>query len=406
MKILFVHQNFPGQFKHLAPVLADESNNEVVALSIRQSSKIPKIVNIKYSLTQGNGAGVHFLAQDFESKVIRAEGAGKAALSLKNRGFIPDVIYAHPGWGETLLLRDVFPNAKMIFFMEFYYHTYGADVNFDPEYPTTDLMALGKVRMKNAANLLSLSIADLGVSPTHWQKQQYPKEFQYKINVIHDGIDTDIVRPNKNAWININPLGLKLTQDDELITFINRNMEPMRGYHIFMRALPKILKLRPNARILIIGGDGVSYGSRPEKGSYKERYLAEVRDRLDLSRIHFLGSVPYPVFLSIIQISSVHVYLTVPFVLSWSMLEAMSAGCIVVGSKTPPVEEVIVDKENGFLVDFFDFNLLAETVVEILENKRKFDKIRLNARQTVVEKYDLKRVCLPKQIDLFKKFTY
>lgn len=402
MRILFVHQNFPGQFKHLAPALAENTRHEVVALSLRKAPDYERIRTLQYGLNQGNTPDIHPLAQDFESKVIRAEGVAKAAFALRQQGFYPDVIYAHPGWGETLLLKDIFPSSRLISFMEFFYHTFGADVNFDPEFPTQDLLGLARVRIKNASILLSLDISDTGISPTTWQKQQYPREYHHKIQVVHDGIDTDMVKPDPHARITMTPPGLEFSMGDEIITFVNRNLEPMRGYHRFMRALPEILRRRPRARVVIVGGNGVSYGAHPQEGTYKEGFLAEVREQLDMNRVHFSGTVSYPVFLKILQISAVHVYLTFPFVLSWSMLEAMASECLVVGSCTPPVKEVIRHGENGLLVDFFDSKALAETVIEALEHPDRMREIRKNARQTVVEEYDLRRVCLPRQIEMIE----
>jgi glycosyltransferase involved in cell wall biosynthesis len=256
---------------------------------------------------------------------------------------------------------------------------------------------------------LHFEIAERGISPTHWQASIFPERFRKRITVVHDGIDTDVVCPNPNVRLTLlTEQGEKLTlsREDEVITFVNRNLEPYRGYHIFMRALPDILQRRPKARVLIVGGDQVSYAAPPDPEKYgnrswKQIFIDEVRPRIadkDWARVHFLGNVPYQAFVSLLQLSSVHVYLTYPFVLSWSLLEAMSAGCAIVASNTQPVREVIEDDKTGRLVDFFDVAGLAESVCSLLDAPEDRLRLGVNARAFVREHYDLRRVCLPRQI--------
>jgi glycosyltransferase involved in cell wall biosynthesis len=400
MRILMVHQNFPGQYKHLAPALAARPQTEVVALAMNETPAIPGVRVVRYGVERGTSQHIHPWAADFETKLIRGEAAARAAQRLRTEGFVPDIICAHPGWGEALFLKDVWPEARLLSFLEFYYHGRGADVGFDPEFPDNDLDALCRVRSKNANTLLSLEASDWAVSPTHWQRSTAPACFRERISVIFDGIDTDAVRPNPSASITLNN-ALTLTGADEVISFINRNLEPYRGVHVFMRALPDILARRPRARVIIVGGDQVSYGKAPADGrTWRQTLLEEVGPRLDLSRVHFVGHVPYPTFVALMQVSAVHIYLTYPFVLSWSVLEAMSAGALVIGSATPPVEEMIHDGETGLLVDFFDTAGLARRVSEVLDHPDRMASLRGGARQAVVEHYDLRRVCLPQQLAL------
>ena len=399
MRILFVHQNFPAQYLHIAPALARVSGNEVVALTMGNGS-VPGVRSVRHQVGKNSTPGVHPLAGGFESKVIRGESAALAALSLKAEGFTPDVICGHPGWGETLFLKDVWPKAQLLSFVEFVYRAEGADVGFDPEFPINDMGKL-QVRAKNASVYMSLADSDWLVAPTAWQAEQIPTPFRERLSVIHDGIDTDAVKPNPDARVKLGRDGLELRLGDEVVTFVNRNLEPYRGYHMFMRALPEILRRRPKARVILVGGNGVSYGNAlPEGQSYREKYLSEVKEALDMSRVHFVGAVPYPVFLNLLQISAAHVYLTYPFVLSWSMLEAMSAGCIVIGSSTAPVKEVIRDGENGILVDFLSPTEIASAVIEVLAHSHTHAPLRQAARQTAVTRYDLKHVCLPRHISL------
>jgi len=241
----------------------------------------------------------------------------------------------------------------------------------------------------NAPLLMSLEVADWGMAPTRWQQRQFSAAHAAHISVVHDGIDTDTVTPSKSL------------PDEELVTYVARNLEPYRGFHIFMRAIPEIQKRRPNAKIVIVGGDDVSYSPRlPPGQTYRERLLREIEGRADLSKVRFTGRIPYPEYLNLLRRSAVHVYLTYPFVLSWSLLEAMAAGCLIVASRTPPVEEVIRDGENGLLVDFFSTEKIAESVAHALEHRSELQPLRQRARAEVIERFDLKRVCLPAQLGL------
>jgi glycosyltransferase involved in cell wall biosynthesis len=300
-----------------------------------------------------------------------------------------------------LFLKEVWPDAKLGIYCEFFYQPQGADVDFDAEFRGSDEGDVCKLRLKNLNNLLHFDVADAGISPTHWQASTFPESFRSRIAVVHDGIDTDVVAPNRKASLTLNG-NIVLTPQDEVITFVNRNLEPYRGYHIFMRALPEILKHRPRARVLIVGGDKVSYGERPPKGAtWKSIFASEVRPQIsdaDWSRVHFLGTIPYNQFITMLQLSTLHVYLTYPFVLSWSLLEAMSVGCSIVASATPPVLEVIRDNETGRLFDFFDVHGLADQVCELLDDEAKRSILGKEARKFARSTYDLRTVCLPEQI--------
>ena len=402
MKILFIHQNFPGQFKFLAPALVQQGH-EVVAM-IMQKTDLEVWQGIKlvaYLPSHSSTPNIHPWVSDFETKTIRGEACYRAALKLKNAGFMPDVIIAHPGWGESLFLKDVWPESKLGIYCEFYYHAQGADVGFDPEFPTKDGGEVCRLRLKNLNHLLHFEVADAGISPTHWQASTFPADFKSKITVIHDGIDTKIVAPNSNITLTLNG-NVNLTKQDEVITFVNRNLEPYRGYHIFMRALPALLKKRPNAIVLIVGGDDVSYGARPDDGKkWKDIFIDEIRPAISIAdwhRVHFLGTIPYESFIPLLQLSTVHVYLTYPFVLSWSLLEAMSVGCAIVASDTQPLREAIAHDKTGRLVDFFNHQALAKEICQLLDNAKLRAKLGKNARAFAIKHYDLQTICLPNQL--------
>lgn len=401
MKILFVHQNFPGQFLHLAPELVRRGHEclALTDLSNKRDSAIP-VLRYKFEPQKVDPAATR-LGRTYTQMSDRGVTVARAARQLRDeRGYHPDVIFGHSGWGETLFLKEVWPKAKLLVYAEFYYRGQGADVGFDPEFSagSFDQALIAQARTTHLGQ--SLLHADAGLSPTAWQASTYPAALRNLISIIHDGVDTAAVAPDPNARFEL-PDGQILTPGDEVLTFVNRNLEPYRGYHIFMRALPDVMKARPKAQIVVVGGDEVSYGAAPpgEKG-WKHRFFAEVQAKIDPARLHFVGKLPYPRFLSLLQVSRAHAYLTYPFVLSWSMIEAMAAGCHVVASNTPPVTEVIRQGENGTLVDFFDVPAWSAALIEALAHPTRFEALRRAARQTVVSHYDLRSICLPRMVAL------
>jgi glycosyltransferase involved in cell wall biosynthesis len=398
-KYLFIHQNFPGQFVHVATELV-RLGHEVVALGI-QGRAIPGVKFLRYAPKAPARTSEVEAAIDFETKVVRGTACAQVMAKLKADGFTPDVIVAHPGWGESLFCKDVWPQVRLVMFAEFFYGTDDTDYSFDPEFTEDTVAARMRLRIKNSVHLHALHAADVVYAPTQWQASQLPAEYRAKVQVIFDGIDTTVVKPNPKASIHLQRENLKLDAHSEVITFVNRNLEPYRGFHIFMRALPAILKARPHAHVLIIGRDEVSYGSAPKAGgTWREVMLTEVGTQLPMARVHFLGGLPYDDYLRVMQISTCHVYLTYPFVLSWSCVEAMSAGRVVVASRTGPVTEVIKHGQNGLLFDFFDVAALSRQVVEVLARPETFAALGVQARHTVIERYDLKTRCLPQLLKL------
>lgn len=401
MNVLFVHNNFPAQYLHVAQALAGEADVNVAAVGSPTARPVKGVSLRKYTLTDVDVSATHPFARRFDMECRRAEQVLYALSSLRSSGFVPDVVLAHPGWGETLPLRTIFPGARIIVYCEFFYGVEGRDVGFDPEFPVTGADGHVALHLKNAATLLALSDCDGGVSPTAWQRSTFPEGFQSKIKVIHEGVDVDVIGPAADAVFRL-PSGRVLTKSDEVVTYVSRNLEPLRGYHVFMRALPHILAERPNAEILIVGGHGTSYGAEPPTGqTWKSIYFDEVAPDLDQRRVHFTGRLGYQDYLQALQISSAHVYLTYPFVASWSLLEAMSAECLVIGSDTAPVREMI-NAENGVLVPFFDIDRLARKVVDALAHPRRYQGLRKQARQTVLERYDMARICMPKMLSYIR----
>jgi glycosyltransferase involved in cell wall biosynthesis len=398
--ILFVHQNFPGQYRHLAPALAARGHR-VRALSMRTNPPLEGVAVETYAPSRGTTREAHPWAQDFETKILRADACARAMQRLAAGGFVPDLICANPGWGEAIFAKDVLPKARLHLYLEYLYPTQGGDTGFDPEFAPDGVQHRAHARAKRAAQLLALDAMDSAVAPTRWQRDTFPPEFRDRIDVCFDGVDTGLVRPDPAAVLETG--GRTYRAGEPIVTFVSRNLEPYRGFHVFMRALPRLLAAAPEARVLVIGADGVSYGRPPADGvPFRKRFLTELEGRIDPERVHFAGQLPYPEFVRALQVSAAHAYLTYPFVLSWSMIEAMAAGCLMVGSRTGPVEEVVEDGVNGRLVDFFDADALADTLAAAVRDPAGHARLRAAARATAVTHYDLAR-CLDGQVALAEK---
>jgi len=403
LKLLFVHQNFPGQFLHLAPEM-QRRGHDVRALTAATNKTTSDVPLLRYAHTAPEvDAKATRLGRNFTTMSDRGVSVARFCQRLRAQGYVPDVIYGHSGWGETLFLKEVWPEAKLLVFAEFYYRGHGADTGFDPEFQVSGFDQVMIAQSRAAYMAQALAHADRGVSPTEWQASTHPPLLRRHLEVIFDGVDCDRLAPNPEATFTL-PDGRILHRGDEVLTFVNRNLEPYRGYHIFMRALPDILAARPEAQVVIVGGNEVSYGAKPRDGaSWKEVILAEVRDRLDLSRVHFTGKLPYDRLVDLIHVARVHAYLTYPFVLSWSMVETLAAGTLVVGSNTAPVAEVIKDGVTGRLVDFFDVKGWSAALTDALARPKAYDAIRDAARRMVRDRYDLRSVCLPRQVELLTR---
>lgn len=435
MKLLFIHQNFPGQYLHLAQYMHARGGNEILGLgetrNIHNRGVIQGITTAGYPTPEGAGAQTHHYLQSTEAALRRGQSVARSLLELRGKGYTPDVIYVHPGWGEALFLRDVYPDTPILMFCEFYFRAGEADLQFDPEFAFSMDWAFS-IRIRNSAQVLSLLTASACICPTRWQASRYPSFIQNSMQIIHDGVNIDYMTPDAAETLTIQPLSapgesmvagclrpqrerqpapdqfpdpplvpcgppLTFSRKDKIITYIGRNLEPYRGFHVFLRSLPELQRRHPEAQVLIVGSDGVSYSpALPDDQTYKRKYLDELSGQLDLTRIHFLERIPYPALRSLFRISSAHIYLTYPFVLSWSALEAMACECLLIASRTPPVEEVIEHGHNGLLFDFFDQDRLVELTDQALTAPEHFAALRRNARRTVVDRYPLQD-CLARQ---------
>ena len=360
IRLLVLHQNFPGQFGHLVRAWSQRPGWDVRAIGRYTAPGLSGFNNLhRYKLARNPHARQHPYLRTMESAVLHGQQVARALLEMKKKGFKPDAVLAHPGWGESLYVKDVFPDTHLAHFCEWYYNAEGADLGFDPEFPIS-FDDRARVRTWNALHALNLTHCDAAVTPTHWQKSRHPEIFQPKITVQHEGIDTEGLHPDPNASITT-PSGTTLKAGDPVVTYVARNLEPYRGFHVFMRALEKLQHRHKTVHALIVGGDEVSYGKQPKDAKHwREKMLREVK--LDPTRTHFLGRIPRAQYLKVLQVSAAHVYLTYPFVLSWSLLEAMACGVNVIASDTAPVREVIQHGRNGVLVPFFDPHAIAQEV--------------------------------------------
>lgn len=398
MNILFLHRNFPAQFRHIAAVLANDPNNKVFFITNNDKLNLPNINKVYYQTKREVPKDCHRYLRFYEESIIHAQAAAEAALALKNQGFKPDIVYGHT-WGQTMFMKDIFPDVPLLCYFEWFYNAEGGDIGFDGKVLNIDELA--KLRCKNSHLLVDLYTSDAGICPTNWQKSQFPEIFSDNIKVIHDGVDTDFCIPNNNAKFVIKDKNIELTAKDEVITYATRGMEAYRGFPEFMRAADKLLKKRPNLHIVIGGEDRVCYGPQIVGTTYKEMMLKELNwenEDFYKERVHFVGGLPFNEYVNLLQISSAHVYLTYPFVLSWSALDAMSCACCIVASKTAPVTEFMQDNYNALLFDFFNVDEQVERIEYALDNKDKMQELRDNARKTIVDNYALKDL-LPKHIE-------
>ncbi|MEA4836639.1 MAG: glycosyltransferase family 4 protein [Anaeromusa sp.] len=403
MNILFVHQSFPGQFINAVLALAAQPGNRVVFLT-QEGSKLdlPQVQKVTFKQARYAAESTHPYLRNAENAVLQGQAAYRAGLALKQQGFVPDVIYGHAGFGATMYMKDLYPHVPLVGYFEWFYHAHGTDMGFDPAEPTT-MDDECRLRTKNMVLLQELASCDAGVTPTYWQHSQFPLEYRTKLMVLHDGVDTRVNQPVEGAKLVLPEIGLDLSEAQEIVTYVGRGMEPYRGFPQFMEAVSLLLKERPQCHVVVVGSDEIAYGHAHASGkSYKTLMLESYS--YDQSRLHFTGPLVYGQYRQVLQASSVHVYLTYPFVLSWSMLEAMACGCTLVGSATPPVQEVVRHGENGMLVDFFNAHQLAKQISELLDQPEQRKKLGMQARETIKQQYDSERL-LGQQLQLLTRMA-
>ena len=388
MRYLFVHQNFPGQYLHFIRHLLEDQANEIVFLSEPNINALPGVRRVIYQ-KPATAPDVHPNMRDLDAALRRAEAVAGLARNLRGLGFNPDIIIGHHGWGEMLDLVDVWPGTPMLGYFEFYYDTHGQDVGFDPEFPI-GADQFPRIRAMNTVNLLALALRQHGQTPTLWQRTRYPEWAQAEMDVLPEGARLDLCRPDPKAREKPFALGHFVVKPGEkLITYVSRNLEPYRGFHVMMRALPALLKARPDAKVVMVGGDDVSYGARLPNTTWREHMQHELAGKYDTRRVLLPGQLAYSDYRRLLQRSDAHVYLTYPFVASWSLREALACGCAVAAADVEPVGEFITHDRNGLLTPALDPAALARTVLRLLEDDKLNQRLRRGARRYAEHHLDM-----------------
>ncbi|WP_294153910.1 glycosyltransferase [uncultured Selenomonas sp.] len=404
MNILFLHPNFPGQFLHLARHFASMGGNRVVFLSKQTNGNQLRGVEVAlYKPSREPHKDTHHYIKPLEEAVLDGQAVVRALMALRDQEkFVPDVIIGHTGWGSTLYCKDVYPDVPLLGYFEWYYNAKGSDVIYFPD-ETTSIDSYFRIRTRNAHHLLNLAACDVRFTPTEWQRAQFPKEYREGMQVIHEGVDTTFCCPASGGKLMLPKTekreAVALSEDVEILTYVSRGFEPYRGYPQFMEAVSLLLKRRPNLHVILVGMDRTCYGVEPPDGKKSWVRYVDEHVKYDKSRVHFVGHLDRSSYQKVMQASTVHVYLTRPFILSWSMLEAMSFGCALVASKTPPVEEVVENGKNGLLANFRSPQHIAQRVEELLDDKELRKRLGRAARETILDHYDVKD-CVRKQVDM------
>jgi glycosyltransferase involved in cell wall biosynthesis len=309
------------------------------------------------------------------------------------------LIVGHTGMVSTLYLRELY-DAPIINYFEFFYRTHGSDMDFRHDLPPLETSSLLRARTRNAMLLLDLHNCDAGYSPTEFQRSQLPAEYQPKVHTIFDGIDIDFWQRNEQPIRNV--AGRQIPDNHRVITYVSRGMESMRGFDIFLRAADRVCRQRSDVTVLVVGEDRIAYGgdARFTGGLTFKQWVLSQHD-FELSRIHFLGRVRPAELVNLLSLSDVHLYLTVPFTLSWSLFNALSCGALAIASDTAPVQELITDGENGLLVDFYDIDAWVERILEVLDHPEDYQQLRQAARQTIAGSYSLP-ACLAQMLQLYR----
>ena len=409
MHLLFVHQNFPAQFGHIARYLVQKKGFRCTFVSETPAGNLGGIEKIQYKLRGGATVQNHFCSRTFENTIWHGEAVYQA---LKDRADVrPDLIVGHSGFGSTIFLRELYGDVPIVNLFEYYYLPHGPDSDMtfraDLGWPMEPIHFM-RARARNAMILLDLQNCDAGYTPTLFQKSRFPSEYQSKIRVIFDGVDREVyhghgdaLRPPMGKRGTRTVQGIEVSPTTRIVTYCSRGFESIRGFDQFMRSARLIAEGFPDVAFFIVGSDRIAYGG--DKGhtdgkTFKQWVLD--REPFDLSKFHFLGMVPPQDLSRLLAASDLHLYFTAPFVLSWSMMDAMSCGAVVLGSSTAPVVEMIQDGVNGLLADFFDPADFARRAIEVLRDPDAVRPLGRAAEQMIIDRYSLEAI-FPEMLDLY-----
>jgi glycosyltransferase involved in cell wall biosynthesis len=406
-----VHPQFPGQFGHIASYLVDKSGCRVTFVSRSAPGVVAGIEKIQYLLAGGATMDTNFCSRPFENAVWNCDAVYRA---LKARPDLhPDMIVGHSGFGSTLFLRELYPNVPEVNLFEYFYNpdSPDGDMNFRHDLDTVvEDMHRQRARCRNAMTLLDLNHCTAAYTPTRFQHSLFPREYASKLQVVHSGVDRGVfysddgrARPNPPLAGMRRIAGISLPTTTRIVSYASRGFESIRGFDLFLRSAKLLMQRYPDVLFFVVGSDraGTSdYENIGEHKSFKEWALAQ--EEYDLTRFVFTGQLRPSDAAELFRATDLHIYLTVPYVLSGSMLEAMSCGAVVLGSSTAPVREVIADGQNGILVDFFDIESIASKAAAVLEDPVSYRSMGRLAEQTVIEHYSLE-VVLPQLVNLYRE---
>ncbi len=398
MHVLFVHQNFPAQFGQVATWWSRVRGGRSTFASSKSPGPVPGLEHIQYKVAGGARESTNFCSRTFENQTWNSMGLYEA---LRARPDIqPDLIVAHSGFVSSLFLRELYPDTPHIGYFEFFYHSHGSDMDFRNDLLAPEPINLLRGRNRNAQILLDLHNCDAGYSPTGFQRSQLPREYQPKIRTIFDGIDTEFWKRAPDSPRTFG--GVTIPRGGRVVTYVSRGFESMRGFDIFLQTADRICKARPDTQVIVVGEDRVCYGGDESfTGGKTFKQWAIEKHRPDLSRIHFVGRLPPVELVQLFSLSDLHIYLTAPFVLSWSLFNALSCECTVLGSDTAPVREVIREGETGLLCDFFDIEGLTSKALQVLESPQKYQHLGGNGRALIESRYRAD-LCLGQIEELFR----
>ena len=396
MHVLFVHKNFPAQFGHIANHLVEHEGFQCTFVSELPAATVGGVRRIQYRIKGGATQSTHYCSRTFENCVWHAHAVYE---TMKGHAEIrPDLVVGHSGLGSTFFLADLY-DCPIINYFEYYYHSRNSDLDFRPEYPSRELDVL-RTCTRNAMILLDLQTCAAGYTPTNWQRSLLAAEYQYKIETIFDGIDTEVwYRRDVPRRIG----DREIPEDTRIVTYVSRGFESMRGFDVFMKIAKRICDARPDVIFVCVGSDRVCYGGdlrHIKAKTFREHVLAQ--DDYDLDRFVFTDLIPPQELVNILSLSDLHVYLTVPFVLSWSMMNALACGCTVLASGTPPVEEMIEHEKNGLLAGFFDVDAFTELALRVLDDPEAYRPLGQAGAEMIRERYSLAKM-LPKMLDLYQR---
>jgi glycosyltransferase involved in cell wall biosynthesis len=396
--LVYLHQNFPAQFGHLAAALVRRGHRCTFVSQQPGSGETAGVQRIQYKAVGGATKHTNYFSRTFENTVAHATGIYEALKPLRDT-LAPDVIVGHSGYGPTLCLHELFPRAAIVNYFEFFYQPHGGDLAFRPDVPPLEIDQI-RARARNAMFLVDLEYGAGAYTPTRFQHGLFPDAHRDRLDVIHDGVPTDFWRrvPGERR------LGHRVfAPGTKLLTYVSRGFESMRGFDVFMKVAKRVCAARTDVEVLIVGKDQVCYGGDLQRlgvASFKEWVLAQ--DDYDLSRIHFVGQLAPAHLRHVLSLSDLHVYLTVPFVASWSLLNAMACGCTVLGSDTAPVREFITHGDTGLLAGFLDVEALTDTALRVLGDPAAYRDLGVAAVRRIASRYSLDAV-LPQMLALYDR---